>query len=70
MSDYFVTYIEYMDTTEAAHNSLMALNESEEKATLQEVVENCQSLSVSAELYDAAGFRRGWVSQEGSYRLQ
>jgi len=37
--------------------------------TLRDVCETCQMEGVRAKLYDRAGFLRGSVSPDGSYRL-
>jgi hypothetical protein len=63
---YNVLYRENENTTLEEHNSVEALPGEDE---LDEIVENCKALNVAADLYDAGGFRRGWVHADGSYRL-
>ncbi len=38
-------------------------------ATLEEIVETCKALGVSAELRDEPGFTKGRVEADGNYRL-
>jgi hypothetical protein len=67
---YRVTYTERSDTNEATHNSVQYLNESEETSELQAIIDHCTALEVDAQLFDEAGFRKGWVHADGNYRLQ
>ena len=66
---YYVTYTEPLDIEESTHNSVMALNEDENASDFEAIRENCTLLGVDADLYDAAGFRKGWVKADGGYRL-
>lgn len=64
-----VTYREFLDLDEPTRNSVVALNEDENARDLEAIRENCTLLGVDADLYDAAGFRKGWVKANGYYRL-
>ena len=66
---YFVTYRESVDTDESTHNSVIALNDDKNPSSLQTILENCCLLNIDADLYDEAGFTKGWVKQDGNYRL-
>mgnify|MGYP001595230102 CR=1 FL=1 len=66
---YYTTYRESVDTDESTHNSVMALNGDENPSSLQIILENCRLLNIDADLYDEAGFAKGWVKQDGDYRL-
>jgi hypothetical protein len=67
---YYVTYRETGETDEATHNSVQHLNDCDEPSDLAEIIDQCAALEIEAELFDAAGFRRGWVHKDGSYSLQ
>jgi len=41
-----------------------------EDRTLADVIGTCREYEASATLYDEAGFVRGWVHPDGTYRLQ
>jgi hypothetical protein len=64
---YTVTYRELHTTTAAAHDALQHL--ATEEVELAEITNNCLDYQVTAELYDAAGFRKGWVHTDGTYQL-
>lgn len=58
--------IDWRATTEEGFGWTLGAPDS---GTLDEVCGWCQDAGVSATLYDAAGFRRGHVHADGSYRL-
>ena len=65
-STYSVTFIgaetrEAYDATEGADGS--------DALTLAEVIGRCESYAVRAQLRDAAGFSKGFVSADGTYTL-
>jgi hypothetical protein len=65
---YTVIYREDIDaTTLEDHDAIQQLPT--EDVTLDDVIEACETYHVDAELYDAAGFRKGWVHADGNYRL-
>lgn len=66
---YFVTFRERVDTDEATHNTLQSFNDNQEPTALEDVVDICETFGVDAELFDEAGFRKGWVKGDGSYQL-
>ena len=66
---YFVTFRASVDTDEATHNTIQAWNDNQEATSLENVVDMCATLGVDAELFDEAGFRKGWAKADGSYRL-
>lgn len=66
---YYVVYEESLYLDEPTRNSVMALNEDENASDLEAIRENCKLLGVDADLYDAAGFSKGWVKTDGNYRL-
>ena len=68
--DYYVTYRPRPDLSVSAQHTLEALNAHPAPSTLEEVIESCTYLAVEAELFDEAGFRKGWVHADGSYTLQ
>ncbi len=70
MADYFVTYREPQGADEITHNTIAGLNDCEDGYDLQEVIAHCTTVGCTAELFDAAGFRKGWVYADGTYRLQ
>jgi len=51
---------------ESARNTVSDCGEQ----TLADIIETCQATGARATLHDAAGFRRGWVHADGSYRLR
>ena len=63
MNAYHVTYYTFADATEDRTRGL------DGEAELDEVIENCRTLDLSADLFDEAGFRRGWVHSDGTYTL-
>jgi hypothetical protein len=65
---YTVTYRERLGTTEKDHDEIMTLETAD--VELADVVAYCQHFGIDADLYDAAGFRRGWVHQDGTYTLR
>lgn len=69
MNEFCATYREPNDCDEATHNTIMVLNEQEEDQSLEEVLDNCQQVGCDADLYDAAGWRKGWVHRDGGYQL-
>ena len=68
--EYYVTYRVPADADAPTRNSLGYLNHSDEPDTLDTICETCQQFTCEAELFDAAGFRRGWVHANGTYTLQ
>ena len=64
---YTVTYRESSTTTLDQHNALESLPT--EDVELEEVLDNCAAYGCDADLYDAAGFRKGWVHADGTYTL-
>ena len=47
----------------------VAATPTDKTSTLDEVIENCRDLACDADLYDAAGFRKGYVAADGTYTL-
>ena len=66
---FYVTYRESLDLDETTLDSVAELNDAEDASDLEAIRANCKRLSVDADLYDAAGFRKGWVKADGNYRL-
>lgn len=67
--DYYVTFRTTAEMTEAQANATLAY-QSEEPYTLEEARAICISTGYEADLYDAAGFRKGWIHADGNYTLQ
>lgn len=67
--DYYATFRETLEMTRDQVYELMACNDAN-PYTLQEIIEICQAVPCDADLYDEAGFPKGWVHADGSYRLQ
>lgn len=64
-----VTYKTSSDHGESTRNTIAHLNDEGGESTLDEVVTNCRDLECAADLFDAAGFRRGYVHADGAYTL-
>ena len=65
---YTVMYRELDTTTLDDHNAIQALPTNERE--LEDVIDACQSYGINAALYDAAGWSKGWVHADGTYRLE
>lgn len=63
---YSVTYHANENSTESERNTIEALQGEND---LESIIKNCVDLRAEADLYDAPGFRRGWVHADGSYKL-
>ena len=66
---YHATYKTPSDAAESTRNTIDHLNDEASESTLDEVIENCRDLACDADLYDAAGFRKGYVAADGTYTL-
>ena len=64
---YTVSYRAPSDADESTRNTLDT--EPTEGVSLDDVIEVCRITSAEAELFDAAGFRKGWVHANGGYTL-
>jgi hypothetical protein len=67
---YVVTYNSTLEMGAAQVAEVHVLNETEEPQELESIIDNCTTIGCDADLYDAAGFRKGWVHADGTYRLQ
>ncbi len=71
MANYTVTYRTNTTHTAPQADAIQSLNEHEsETDSVESVIENCRQYECDADLFDAAGFRKGWVHADGNYRLQ
>lgn len=69
--NYYPKYIVSEDVTEEWADWLARVESaSDEPSELETITDVCASAKCKAILYDAAGFVRGYVSPDGSYRLQ
>lgn len=66
---YHATYKAPANADEYTRNTVARLNDDDGEIVIDEVVANCCNLECSADLYDDAGFRRGWVHADGTYNL-
>jgi len=66
---FFATYQRQIGTTEA-ESATMAAAEERGAVTLDEIRETCVAVDTNAELRDVAGFKRGWVYDDGGYILR
>lgn len=64
-----VTYKASANADEYTRTTIARLNDEDAGFSLDEVLANCGNLECNADLYDAAGFRRGWVHADGTYTL-
>ena len=65
---YTVTYRTLDTTTPEQHGAIQALPT--EEVDLADVIDACQTFGIDAELFDAPGFRKGWVHADGTYQLR
>lgn len=66
---YFATYITGEYHPEETRRAIAHLNDQHNAGTLDEVVANCRDNECNADLYDTAGFRKGFVYSDGTYNL-
>ena len=69
MTDYYTTYRASDSCDEETRNTVASLNDCPLSEPLDSTVATCVELGVGTDLYDAAGFRRGWVRADGSYAV-
>ena len=67
MTVYNVTYREHEDMSEVERNTIASAHT--EGVDLADVIETCKTCDCNADLFNAAGFRKGWVHADGSYTL-
>lgn len=65
---YSVSYRTPVDADEVTRSTIDT--EPTSDVTLADVIETCRLCDCDADLFDAAGFRRGWVHSDGSYTLR
>lgn len=66
---YFVKYQVQMGSTEAERNTLADENDRGTAMPLDHIRDVCRACDTNAELFDLAGFRKGWVHDDGGYTL-
>jgi len=66
---YFATYQIQLGSTEAERNTLNAENDRGETMPLDHIREVCRTCDTNAELRTESGHFRGWVYDDGGYRL-
>jgi hypothetical protein len=68
MMDYSVVFRETLEMTEAEVRTIYYYNE-QGPYTLDEVRALCQAMGCHADLFNEAGWRKGWVHPDGTFTL-